>query len=66
MTYFKVRLEIWCDWDPADSDLDDITQSLGVGEAICTKREIVAVVDRPRDIEDDAAMAFFGGRGRGG
>ena len=61
MTYFKVRLEIWCDGNPAESDLEDIAQSVGVGEAICTMREVVAVVNRPQDIEDEDAMAFFGG-----
>jgi hypothetical protein len=34
---------------------------MGVGEALCTKREIVAIVDRPKDIEDEEAMSFFGG-----
>ena len=34
---------------------------MGVGEAICTRREVVAVVTRPQDIEDEEAMAFFGG-----
>ena len=33
----------------------------GVGEAICTMREVVAVVDRPQDIEDEEPMSFFGG-----
>jgi len=61
MAYYKVRIEVWCDWNPAESDLDDIAQSMGVGEAICTMREVVAVVDRPQDIEDEEAMSFFGG-----
>ena len=61
MAYYKVRIEVWCDWNPAESDLDDITQAMGVGEAICTMREIFAVVDRPKDIEDEEAMSFFGG-----
>ena len=61
MAYYKVRIEVWCDWNPAESDLDDITQAMGVGEAICTMREVVAVVDRPKDIEDEEAMSFFGG-----
>ena len=48
--------------NPAESDLDDITQAMGVGEAICTMREVVAVVNRPQDIEEDEeAMSFFGG-----
>ena len=61
MAYYKARIEVWCDWNPAESDLDDITQAMGVGEAICTMREIIAVVDRPKDIEDEEAMSFFGG-----
>jgi len=61
MAYYKVRIEVWCDWNPAESDLEDIAQSMGVGEAICTMREVVAVVDRPQDIEDEEAMSFFGG-----
>ena len=61
MAYYKVRMEVWCDWNPAESDLDDIVQSMGVGEAICTMREVVAVVNRPQDIEDEEAMSFFGG-----
>lgn len=27
-------------------------------------RELVAAIERPRDIEDEDAMGFFGGRGR--
>ena len=61
MAYYKVRIEVWCDWNPAESDLGEIAESTGVGEAICTMREVVAVVDRPQDIEDEGAMAFFGG-----
>jgi len=61
LAYYKVRIEFWCDWNPADSDLEDIAQSMGVGEAICTLREVVAVVNRPQDIEDEEAMSFFGG-----
>ena len=34
---------------------------MGVGEAICTMREVVAVANRPQDIEDEDAMNFFGG-----
>ncbi len=51
----QVRIEVWCDWNSAESDLEEIA------EAICTRREAVAVVDRPNDIEDEAAMSFFGG-----
>jgi hypothetical protein len=61
MAYYKVRIEVWCDWNPAESDLDDIAQAMGVGEAICTMRDVIAVVDRPQDIEDEEAMSFFGG-----
>jgi hypothetical protein len=61
MAYCKVRIEVWCDWNPAEGDLEEIAQGMGVGEAICTKRDVVAVVDRPQDIEDEEAMSFFAG-----
>jgi hypothetical protein len=38
-----------------------MTLPRAVGEAICTLREVVAVVNRPQDTEDEDAMAFFGG-----
>jgi hypothetical protein len=41
MAYYKVRIEVWCEWNPAESDLDDIAQAKGVGEAVCTKRDVV-------------------------
>jgi hypothetical protein len=28
MAYYKVRIEVWCDWNPAESDLEDIAQSM--------------------------------------
>jgi hypothetical protein len=62
MSYYKVRIEVWCDWNPAESDLEEIAENISAGEAICTKREVVAVVDRPQDIEDEEAMTFFGGQ----
>jgi len=34
---------------------------MDVGEAICTRREVVAIVDRSKDIEDQEALRFFGG-----
>jgi hypothetical protein len=58
MAYYKVRIEVWCDWNPADSALEEIAENISVGEAICTRREVVNVVNRPQDIEDDAAMTF--------
>ena len=56
MAYYKVRIEVWCDWNPAESDLEDIAQSMGVGEAICIMREVVA-----GSVTNQAAMvrAFF-------
>jgi hypothetical protein len=62
MSYYKVRIEVWCDWDPAESDLEEIAENISAGEAICTKRKILKVVDRPQDIEDEEAMSFFGGK----
>ena len=60
MAYYKVRIEVWCDWNPAESDLEEIAESMSVGEATCTRREVVNVVNRPQDIEEEEAMAFFG------
>jgi hypothetical protein len=34
---------------------------MSVGEAICPRREVVNVVNRPQDIEDEEPMTFFGG-----
>ena len=61
MAYYRVRIEVWCDWDPAASDLKEIVENISSGDAICTKREVVDEVDRPQDIKDEAAMSFFGG-----
>jgi hypothetical protein len=61
MAYFKVLVEVWCDCDPEASDLEEIVEKIRTGSAICTKRQVVDVVDRPQDIEDEAAMSFFGG-----
>ena len=61
MAYYKVRIEVWCDCDPEVSDLGEIVENIRTGGAICTKRQVVDVVDRPQDIEDEAAMSFFGG-----
>ena len=61
MAYYKLQMEIWCDWDPEESDFEDIALNISSGDAICTTRKVVAAVDRPQDIEDEAAMRFFGG-----
>jgi hypothetical protein len=54
MAYYKVRIEVWCDWNPAESNLEEIAENISAGEAICTKREVVAIVNRPQDIEATA------------
>src|SRR5437870_1937123 len=28
MAYYKVRIEVWCDWNPAESDLEEIVQNV--------------------------------------
>ena len=61
MAHYKLRLDVWSDWDPEKSDLEEIAQNICAGDAICTRRKVIAVVDRPQDIEDEAAMRFFGG-----
>ncbi len=60
MAYYKVRIEVWCDWDPVVSELEEIVENVRTGDAFCTKCQVVDVVDRPQDIEDEDAMSFFG------
>ena len=43
MAYYKLRLDVWCDWDPEDSDLEEIAQNISAGDAICTRRKVIAV-----------------------
>jgi hypothetical protein len=40
---------------------EEIAQNIIAGEAICTRYQVVKVVHRPQDIDDDEAMSFFGG-----
>lgn len=62
MAYYKVLIEVWCGWDPEESDLKEICRQAALGEdAICTLQEVVKVVDRPQDIDNEEAMSFFGG-----
>lgn len=35
MAYYRVRIEVWCDWDPAASDLNEIVEHINSGDAIC-------------------------------
>jgi hypothetical protein len=61
MAYYKVLIEVWCDWDPRKS-LKEIAGHVALREgAICTLHEVIRMVDRPQDIEDEEAMSFFGG-----
>jgi hypothetical protein len=64
MAYYKLLIQIWCDWDPSNSDLEEIGRQVVLGNAIFTLREIVTFADRPQDIEDEVAMRFFGGEER--
>jgi hypothetical protein len=63
MAYYKVLIEVWCGWDPEGSDLEEMARHVLLGEdAICTLQEVVKVVDRPQDIDNEVAMIFFGGQ----
>jgi len=50
MAYYKVRIEVRCDWNPAESDVEEIGETINAGEAFCTMREVVAIVDRPQEL----------------
>ena len=63
MAYYKVLIEVWCDWDPEDCDLEELCRHVALAEdAVCTLQEVVKVVDRPQDIDNEEAMMFFGGQ----
>ena len=63
MVYYKARIEVWCDWNPEDSALEEMVRHVLRGaDAICTLQEVVKVVDRPQDIDNEEAMSFFGGQ----
>ena len=37
MAYYKLPIQVWSDWDPAESDLEEIGRHAVLGEnAICT------------------------------
>ena len=62
MAYYKVLIEVWCDWDPEESALEEIARHVALGEdAICTLQAVIKAVDRPQDIECEEALSFFGG-----
>jgi len=53
MAYYKVLIEIWCDWDPEDSGVEEMVRHVLLGEnSICTLQEVIKVVDRPPDIDN--------------
>jgi hypothetical protein len=61
MAYYKVLVEVWCDWDAGETDL--IARHVGLGDdAICTLRDVVTIVHRPKGIQNELAMSFFGGQ----
>jgi hypothetical protein len=40
MAYYKVLIEVWCDWDPMKSDLKEIAGHVALREGvICTLQE---------------------------
>ena len=47
MAYYKLQMDIWCDWDPEESDFGDIAQNISSGDAICTTRKVIAAVRSP-------------------
>jgi hypothetical protein len=61
MAYYKVRIEVWCDWNPRTAPSKKLPRTLVWVRPFVRRREVVNVVNRPQDIEDDEAMTFFGG-----
>jgi hypothetical protein len=62
MAYYKVRIEGWCDLDPSQMDVEAVLREMIRGEdAVWIRQDVLRMVERPQDIEDDKAMSFFGG-----
>jgi hypothetical protein len=40
------RMDIWCGWDPEESDFGDTAQNVSSSDAICTTRKVVAALQR--------------------
>ncbi len=40
MAYYKVLIEVWCGWDPEDSDLEEMVRHVlhGEGAGAVTRR----------------------------
>jgi hypothetical protein len=39
----RVLIEVWCGWDPEESDLEEICRQVALGEdAICTLQEVAS------------------------
>jgi hypothetical protein len=58
MAYYKVRIEVWCDWNPSENDVEEIGES-GAGEAICTKREVMASEIGRKTLKTTKPWAFL-------
>ena len=51
MAYYKVRIEVWCDWNPAESDLEDIVHTLAL-IVLSLEPQVVASNKLTRTIAD--------------
>jgi hypothetical protein len=49
------------DADPRALTLEELVGTTHANEAICVRQQVVKIVDRPQDIDDEEAMIFFGG-----
>lgn len=59
MAYYKTQIEIWCDWDPTESDLEEIIREVIRREdAICTLQEVVRTVERPQNGASNSSDIF--------
>ena len=45
---FKITVVIWSDWNPKDTELDDLSRESQVGDAYCSERK-TTLVEVPED-----------------
>jgi len=37
MAYYKIRIEVWCHWDPVASELEEIVENIRTGERFVSR-----------------------------
>lgn len=58
MTYFKVRVEGWTEFDPEGVELTTVAREMVQGSAICTLQQTVKTVKTPKKLPTEVREFF--------